>query len=295
MKEMSMATPYRVPGRGARILARIRGPVVAIAVPIVVLAALWRLFPSSGGVEDRLRALMSLIGLLAIVAAVLLARFGRGRPGATAPILPPSDGEWTALSSPATRVPSHGTHQFAQTWAIDLVHTPPDRPSPAFGGLRRSMAPEEFPSFGKPVYAGGDGRVVLVRDAAADHRSRNSWLLLPLFLLESFGRGLLGARFVFGNVIVIELDAGGFQAIAHLRQGSARVAVGDRVAAGDVVAECGNSGSSTEPHLHVQLMDGPDLRRAVGLPLAFIGSSVPARGMSAHWPVPRSSLSEPDS
>ncbi|MBP9053991.1 MAG: M23 family metallopeptidase, partial [Ilumatobacteraceae bacterium] len=40
--------------------------------------------------------------------------------------------------------------------------------------------------------------------------------------------------------------------IAHLRHRSVRVDVGDRVRAGDTIAECGNSGNSTEPHTHVQ-------------------------------------------
>ncbi|WP_076681375.1 M23 family metallopeptidase [Microbacterium sp. RU33B] len=280
-----MTTTYRAPGRGARVLARIRGPLVAIAVPFLVAATLWRVVPSSGIVEERVRALASLLGLLLIVAALLLARFGLGRPGAVAPIVAPSAGEWTALSSPATRIPSHGTHQYAQTWAIDLIHTPADRPRPSFGGARASMAPEEFPSFGMPVHAGADGEVVVVRDRAADRRSRNSWSLLPLFFVESFVRGILGWRFVFGNVIVIALDGGGYQAIAHLRKGSVRVAVGDRVSAGELIAECGNSGNSTEPHLHVQLMHRPRPGIAVGLPLAFVDSPVPERDQSVHWPV----------
>lgn len=281
-----MTSVYRAPGRGARVLARIRGPVVAVAVPTVVLSALWRLFPSSGIVEDRLRDLASLLGLVLIVIAVILIRFGIGRPGHTAPIAPPSQGTWTAGRSPATRVPSHGTHEFAQTWAIDLVHTPDDRPSPAFGGIRRSMAPEEFPSFGMPVYAGGAGQVVAVRDDAPDHRSRNSWSLLPLFAIEWLVRGILGARFIFGNVVVIHLDAGGYQVVAHLQRGSAVVAVGQSVAAGERIAACGNSGNSTEPHLHLQLQDDADVSRAVGLPLAFAGSPVPARGESVDWPAP---------
>jgi hypothetical protein len=46
---------------------------------------------------------------------------------------------WVALNSPANRVPSHGSHAYGQTYALDLVHEPPDRPRPSFGsgpGLR---------------------------------------------------------------------------------------------------------------------------------------------------------------
>jgi murein DD-endopeptidase MepM/ murein hydrolase activator NlpD len=45
---------------------------------------------------------------------------------------------------------------------------------------------------------------------------------------------------------------------------------GDRVAAGQPLAACGNSGNSTESHLHFQLMDHPSVLLAAGLPLRFV-------------------------
>lgn len=48
-----------------------------------------------------------------------------------------------------------------------------------------------------------------------------------------------------------------------------RVRPGDQLTAGQVVAACGNSGNSSDPHVHFQLMDGPDVRQAVGLPLRW--------------------------
>jgi len=57
--------------------------------------------------------------------------------------------------------------------------------------------------------------------------------------------------------------------LAHLRRGSLRVGPGDRVTAGEQVADCGNTGNSTEPHVHLQLMDHPSVLFAAGLPLRF--------------------------
>lgn len=48
-----------------------------------------------------------------------------------------------------------------------------------------------------------------------------------------------------------------------------RVAVGERIAVGQRVGRCGNSGNSTQPHVHVQVMDSPDPVTARGLPVVF--------------------------
>jgi murein DD-endopeptidase MepM/ murein hydrolase activator NlpD len=56
-----------------------------------------------------------------------------------------------------------------------------------------------------------------------------------------------------------------------LRHGSLQVAVGDKVAGGQPVAEVGNTGNTTEPHLHVQLMDHPVVTAAAGLPFRWRG------------------------
>jgi murein DD-endopeptidase MepM/ murein hydrolase activator NlpD len=75
---------------------------------------------------------------------------------------------------------------------------------------------------------------------------------------------------IAGNYLIIALrHSDAFVALAHLRTGSIRVAIGQEVTAGQPVAECGNSGNSTQPHVHVQVMDSPDLSVARGVPMAF--------------------------
>jgi murein DD-endopeptidase MepM/ murein hydrolase activator NlpD len=70
-------------------------------------------------------------------------------------------------------------------------------------------------------------------------------------------------------VTIAHRDSGTFVTLAHLREGSIQVGVGDQVAAGQQIAECGNSGNSTQPHLHIQVTDTPDFSVARGLPMAF--------------------------
>ena len=181
----------------------------------------------------------------------------------------PVTGRWVALNSPANRVPSHGSHAYGQTYALDLVHEPPDRPRPAFGSGPGFRPPSEFPAFGQPVLAPADAVVVRVRDRARDHRSRNSWVGIGYLLIEGMVREVLGPGRILGNHIVLDLGNGVYAALAHLRRASARVKTGDPVQAGQHLADCGNSGNSTEPHLHVELMDHPWVTVAAGLPVEF--------------------------
>ncbi|WP_434591918.1 M23 family metallopeptidase [Streptomyces sp. A5-4] len=65
---------------------------------------------------------------------------------------------------------------------------------------------------------------------------------------------------------------------AHLQQGSLTVGPGDRVERGQLLARCGNSGNTTEPHPHFQLMDGPDPDTSHGIPFTWTGVGVPRNG-----------------
>lgn len=187
----------------------------------------------------------------------------------------PVAGRWTALNGPATKVPSH-THSHAQTYAIDLMHVPAaggDGVTPQAPPFRwlwpLARRPRLYPTYGMPVLAPADGVVVATGRRQRDHLSRMS---LPAFLflyLEGFIRSLGWPSHLLGNHVILDIGDGVHAAFAHLRRGSLRVAVGDRVTAGQEIAECGNSGNSSEPHLHFQLMDGPDVMTARGVPFAW--------------------------
>jgi murein DD-endopeptidase MepM/ murein hydrolase activator NlpD len=92
---------------------------------------------------------------------------------------------------------------------------------------------------------------------------------MPYLVLEGMVRELVGPGRVLGNHVVLDLGGGVNAALAHLRRGSVLVRPGDRVAADQPLAACGNSGDSTEPHLHFRLMDHPSVLLAAGLPLRF--------------------------
>ncbi|MFG3478051.1 M23 family metallopeptidase [Streptomyces sp. NPDC047980] len=173
-------------------------------------------------------------------------------------------------------MPSHGTHEGAQSFAIDIVAESAEHPRPRFAPLwpptRRNR---DFPAFDAPLYAVADATVVRATDRQRDHMSRNSLPALPWFLAEGVVRMLGGTGRILGNHLVLDLGDGTWAVYAHLRRGSLAVREGERVSAGQLLARCGNSGNSTEPHLHFQLMDGPDPEAAHGIPFTWRGVGVP--------------------
>lgn len=184
----------------------------------------------------------------------------------------PVAGRWAALNSPATTIPSHGVRAYGQAFAIDLAHPRPVTAAGqnALGWGLRQRRPESYSSFGEPVTAVQAGTVVGVSAGQRDHLARNTWPgVLYLMVLEGFVRELAGSSFIVGNHVVVDHGDGIYALYAHLRAGSVKVRVGDRVAAGEQVGEVGNSGNSSEPHLHFQLMDHRRPAAAAGVPFRW--------------------------
>ncbi|MEV8363836.1 M23 family metallopeptidase [Streptomyces niveus] len=194
----------------------------------------------------------------------------------------PVSGRWTALNSPATKVPSHGIHSYGQTYAIDILAAPDPDPRPPFAMLWPLVrGNSHYPAFGAPVLAVADATVVQVLNGRRDHLTRTSLPALAwMMLIEAPLRESAGPSWIVGNHVVLDLGDGTYAMYAHLKQGSVTVAAGDRVRAGQRIAACGNTGNSTESHVHFQLMDGPDLDTARGIPFTWRGVGVPANGES---------------
>lgn len=88
-----------------------------------------------------------------------------------------------------------------------------------------------------------------------------------------------------GNHVVLDLGQGEFAFLAHLRKGSVRVGKGDTVAAGDELGRCGNSGNTSEPHLHFHLQTTVTLGKGEGLPAFFNAYEADGRPMRRGEPV----------
>ncbi len=206
--------------------------------------------------------------------------------GVTGPVVLdlPFRGRWRTEMSPARRVPSHGTTLYGTSHAIDFVAVDEHgRSAPrSWRSAIATEAPEGFVGFGAELLAPVAGTVLLVHDGEPDHEARRSPFALLGYALTQASRARRGHAALAGNHVVLEIAPGGpVVVLAHLRRGSPRVAVGDRVRPGDVLGECGSSGNSTEPHVHLQVSDTTDWERARGVPLAFRlpgGPRVPEEG-----------------
>ncbi|GAA1188425.1 M23 family metallopeptidase [Nesterenkonia xinjiangensis] len=184
----------------------------------------------------------------------------------------PSSGKWLVENSPADRVPSHGTSVFASAYAIDFapVSTSGRTAPMRLGSFIRPEPPHRFPGFRRPILSPIDGVVVATRDDAPDHVAHRGLPSLS-YALSQRQRVAGGWESLAGNYVFIESD-GAVIALCHLQQASVAVGPGQRVSPGEIIAGCGNSGNSTEPHLHVQAVDSTDIGSARPIPVTFRGS-----------------------
>jgi murein DD-endopeptidase MepM/ murein hydrolase activator NlpD len=110
----------------------------------------------------------------------------------------------------------------------------------------------DYQCWGRPVLAPAAGEVVAAVDGLPDYSPGERHPQDPA-----------------GNHVVLDLGEGEFAVLAHLRRGSVSVAPGERLTAGQPLGRCGNSGHSSEPHLHFHLQDGPVVGQGLGLPAFF--------------------------
>ncbi|WP_295808777.1 M23 family metallopeptidase [uncultured Nitratireductor sp.] len=140
----------------------------------------------------------------------------------------------------------HATHP-EQRYAADITEIN------GFGYRASGLAPkalDRYVIYGASVVSPCTGEVIGVRNDLPD--------LIPPDSDKDNPRG--------NHVIV---DCGAFQVeLAHLQQGSVQVSTGVSVSAGDSIGKVGNSGNTTEPHLHVHAVD-PETN--AGVPMSFSG------------------------
>lgn len=81
--------------------------------------------------------------------------------------------------------------------------------------------------------------------------------------------GVMDAGNPPGNHVIIDLGNDEFALLAHLQEDSVLVEPGDEVSAGDTLGLCGNSGNTSEPHIHFHIQDKPGFGNGNGKPAFF--------------------------
>lgn len=160
----------------------------------------------------------------------------------------PVRGAWTVLWGGDTPEQNHHVAVPNQRYAVDLLVLDEKQLSHEGDGSRN----EDYFAFGRDVVAPADGDVIEVWRGVRDNPPGSPNPDAP-----------------FGNAVFLRHREGEISVLAHLRQGSLRVAVGDHVARGHVLASCGNSGNSTEPHLHYHLQNAVLPQAARGIRPTF--------------------------
>ena len=148
-------------------------------------------------------------------------------------------------------IPIAGTPAIAQRFAIDFVRVADD--DKTFKGDQ--LKNESYYAEGNDALAVANGTVVEVKDSIPENVPGLNSRAVPI-TLETVG----------GNHVVIDIGGGHYAFYAHLKPGSLKVKLGDKVKRGQVVGLVGNTGNSTEPHLHFHIADGVSPLGSEGLP-----------------------------
>jgi murein DD-endopeptidase MepM/ murein hydrolase activator NlpD len=143
----------------------------------------------------------------------------------------------------------------AQKYALDILAT--NRMGFRAAGLAPGDA-DAYVIYNTPVHAPCAGEIVAARDGASDGTRVSERAQLA---------GNFAAIYCKGVTVLL----------AHFRPGSLAVKAGETVAAGQLIARVGNSGNSSEPHLHIHANRGrvadpvEMITTAVGVPMTFAG------------------------
>lgn len=181
----------------------------------------------------------------------------------TALMLPFKD-EWTVVWGGDTKEQNYHVANKAQKHAFDIVITNQAGHSYKTNGKTN----EDYYAFGKALIAPCDGEVVMIIDGIKDN--------MP---------GTMNRENVTGNTVMLKTANGEYLLFAHFKQSSIVVQKGQQVKRGELLGLCGNSGNSSEPHLHFHIQNTADLFSATGIKCYFEQVLVNGKIKKAYSPI----------
>lgn len=184
-------------------------------------------------------------------------------------ILPFKD-QWTVIWGGDTKELNYHVESEAQKNAFDFVITDNKGNSYKTDGKTN----EDYYAFGKELFAPCDGEVVLVVDGVKDN--------VP---------GKLNPIYIPGNTVIIKTGNNEFLFFAHFKQHSIVVKEGQKIKQGQVLGLCGNSGNSSEAHLHFHIQNVEDMNTATGVKCYFDKIQVDGQTKMDYSPIQKEKIS----
>ncbi len=165
----------------------------------------------------------------------------------------PFEGEWTVINGGTEKEFSHSWMLPTQRYAYDFLIM--NHNGETYYGDKTEE--ESYYCYGRNILSPADGKIVDIGSNCIDNKP--------------FADGVLAftAEDIRGNYIIIKHAEKEYSFIGHIKPESIQVEVGQNVQAGEVIAKCGNSGNTSEPHIHFHLQDGTDFFLSAGLPITF--------------------------
>lgn len=151
-------------------------------------------------------------------------------------------------------LPLNGRFWLAQRFAIDWEQI--DDEGRIFVGDRRDV--NSYHIYGKPVLAVADGKAVVVHDGIPNQVPQDPKPITDLADAD-------------GNHVLQDIGNGAYALYAHMQPGSvrSRVKEGALLRKGQVIGLVGNTGNTTEPHLHLHVVNRASTLLANGIPYVF--------------------------
>lgn len=180
----------------------------------------------------------------------------------------PFGGQWLTFWGGDTKKQNQHHDVHNQKYAFDFVKIDKSGKTHKNKGEEN----EDYFAFAQNVLAPGDGVVTDVINGVRDNSP-----------------GSLNPYSGLGNAVIIKHRELEISVLAHFKQNSIRVNVGDKVKKGQVLGLCGNSGNSSEPHIHYHLQNTPIIQEGLGRKCFFENVALTKNGKeeskARHSPV----------
>ena len=159
----------------------------------------------------------------------------------------PFNGKWFVFWGGRNVRQNYHVKYPSQRFAYDFVIA---KNNSSFKGSGKKN--EDYYCFGSEIVAPASGEIIKILDGIEDNEP-----------------GIMNPKQPYGNLIILDHKNGEFSVFCHLMKNSLKVKKGQQVKKGQLLALCGNSGNSSEAHLHYHLQNKPDLRTGLSIPAKF--------------------------